>query len=555
MITLGERPSMALAARGRDLLAALGEGGGLGEAVPAGHGLLVHFDPARTSALEICSRLLQLESRLTNRRPSEPRTIAIPVCYGGEHGPDLQRLASEKGMEVADLIRLHSQPTYGVLQLGFLPGFPYLDGLPPALATPRLQTPRTSIPAGSVAIGGDQTGIYPLSSPGGWHLVGRTPLRLFDPTSAAPFLFSAGDGVRFEPVDAAAFERIAAEQAAKRERRVAARGPGEGADPDASPLFEVVKPGPLTTIQDQGRRGYLAWGLPAAGALDPYSYQAGNALLGNTPGDASLEITLPGLRLRAVRRGLVAATGADLGATLDGAALPMWEAVAVPAGGEIAFARIGSGCRAYLAVAGGIRVTPVLGSRSTYVPASLGGLHGRALRAGDMLPAGPVPPGREAGRRLAPGLRPEWSEAPVVRLLPGRQWDRFGGESRSALLGEPYTVTPRSNRMGYRLQGRQLPAAGHDIPPEPLVEGDVQVPGDGQPIVLLADRQTTGGYAKIGTVIGADMPAVAQLRPGQRIRFRLVDLEAARAAWIEMQGRLAAVARRPGDPARKEDAP
>lgn len=542
---------MALAARCRDLAAALGrEGGDLGESVPAGNALLVHFDPARASAAEICRRLLQLASRPPGPEAPEPRIVAIPVCYGGEHGPDLERLAIEKGMDVATLVRLHSEPTYGVLQLGFMPGFPYLEGLPPELATPRLGTPRASIPAGSVAIGGDQTGIYPLSSPGGWHLVGRTPLRLFDPGAPEPFLLSAGDAVRFQPICAADFERIAAARGSRGTASAAAAADG---DAEASPLLEVVKPGFLTTVQDDGRRGYLARGLPAAGALDPYSHRLGNALLGNAPGDGSLEITLPGLRLRAVRRGLVAVTGADLGATLGGAAMPLWQSVAVPAESEIAFTRLGSGCRAYLAVAGGIRVPQVLGSRSTYLPAGLGGLDGRALRAGDVLRAGPQ--GREAGRRLPDGLRPEWPEEPVVRALPGPQWDRFGSESQGTLLGEAWTVTPRSNRMGYRLRGRPLAASSHDIAPAPLVEGDVQVPGDGQPIVLLADRQTTGGYARIATVIGADIPLVAQLRPGQRIRFRLVDLAAARAAWMEMQERLAAVARRPGEPARKEDAP
>ncbi len=541
---------MALAARCRHLAAALEREGDVGESVPAGHALLVHFDPARTSPAEVCRRLAQLASGLPQGGPREARTVVVPVCYGGEYGPDLERLASEKGMNAADLIRLHSQPTYGVLQLGFMPGFPYLEGLPPVLATPRLQTPRTSIPAGSVAIGGHQTGIYPLSSPGGWHLVGRTPLRLFDPASREPFLVAAGDSIRFEPIEADDFERIAA--ATRRGQRAPERA-GDAAG--ASPLFEVVKPGFLTTVQDRGRRGYLARGLPAAGALDPYSHRLGNALLGNAPGDASLEITLPGMRLCALRDAVVAVTGADLGATLDGAPLPMWEPVALPRGSEVAFTRLGSGCRAYLAIGGGIRVPPVLGSRSTYLPASLGGLGGRALRTGDVIPAGPPVPGRIAGRGLPGGLRPEWADEPVVRVLPGPQWNRFGRESRDALLGEGWTVTPRSNRMGYRLQGKPLAASSHDIPPEPLVEGDVQVPGDGQPIVLLADRQTTGGYARIATVIGADIPLVAQLRPGQRMRFRLVDLEAARAAWMEMQERLAAVAGRPAEPARKEDAP
>ena len=190
--------------------------GGVREVVPGYCSLLVVFDPLRLPRARLARRLRALLRGIGPGAGPPGRTVAIPVCYGGAHGPDLTFVAERAGLSPEEAAALHASARYRVHLLGFTPGFPYLGGLPARLATPRLESPRLSVPPGSVAIGGAQTGIYPLPSPGGWRIVGRTPLRLFDPASARPFLLAAGDGVRFEPLAPERFEAVAAEVAAGR---------------------------------------------------------------------------------------------------------------------------------------------------------------------------------------------------------------------------------------------------------------------------------------------------------------------------------------------------
>jgi len=187
------------------------------EAVPSYRSLLVIHDPLRISRERVVERLLALAAELEHRpAPAPQRVVRIPTCYGGAHGPDLDEVARLSGLTAEEVVRCHAAPAYLVHFLGFTPGFPYLGGLDARLATPRLDSPRARIPGGSVAIGGVQTGIYPVESPGGWRIVGRTPLRLFDPRVAHPFLLAPGDGLRFVPVDEATFDAIAAEVEAAR---------------------------------------------------------------------------------------------------------------------------------------------------------------------------------------------------------------------------------------------------------------------------------------------------------------------------------------------------
>lgn len=302
-----------------------------------------------------------------------------------------------------------------------------------------------------------------------------------------------------------------------------------------SDCLTVIEPGLLTTVQDLGRRGCERFGVPGSGALDEYALRAANALVGNPPDAAGLEITLVGPRLRASEPCLIAVGGADLRLRVHGQSLPCWMAIFVRRGWEIGFEGRRSGCRAYLAVAGGIDVPPVMGSRSTYLRGGFGGFQGRALRAGDVLPVGApaLSLTDRAGRRLPARARPPYRSSPILEVILGPQNDRFADEGIAAFLSGEYAVGQTSDRMGYRLEGPIIRhRSGADIVSDGVALGAVQVPASGQPIVMMADRQTTGGYAKIATVVRADIPLLAQCVPGEsRVRFRETSVEAAQTRY------------------------
>jgi antagonist of KipI len=318
--------------------------------------------------------------------------------------------------------------------------------------------------------------------------------------------------------------------------------------------LRVEAPGLLTTVQDAGRRGHQREGVPEGGAMDPFALRVANLLVGNREGDAALEITLTGPMLHFESGTLVALAGAELGATVAGQELSPWRAVWIPAGSTLSFRGPGTGCRVYLAVAGGLAVPEVLGSRSTFVRARLGGLEGRALRAGDVLPRGAPSPlsGRIAAALSADGslavarwgvglsLRPGYSDHAVVRLLPGSHAQALSADSREELFRAEFHVSPHSDRTGYRLEG---PGLEYAVAPRLLSEavtfGTVQLPPDGTPIVLMADRQTTGGYPRIGEVASVDLPLLAQLRPGDRVRFRPCSLAEAQTRYLSRESGIA----------------
>ncbi|MBS0170298.1 MAG: biotin-dependent carboxyltransferase family protein [Nitrospira sp.] len=290
-------------------------------------------------------------------------------------------------------------------------------------------------------------------------------------------------------------------------------------------FIHVVRPGLFTTIQDLGRRGYQRFGVSVSGAMDPWALTVGNRLLGNHDNAAGLEITLQGPELFFEQRLYIAITGADLSPTSDGRAIPMWTVVAMPAGSRLQFGLRKQGTRAYVTVAGGIELPLVLGSRSTHVRSGLGGLEGRALRKSDRLVAGPAPSAATSGvgRMLAPASQPRYVASPTLRVIPGPQADDFIEEALHVLMTSPYCVTSESDRMGYRLEGRVLPHRGSaDIISEAVTAGNIQVPSNGQPILLMADCQTTGGYAKLATMIGADRHLAAQVGPGDRLSFVVI---------------------------------
>jgi biotin-dependent carboxylase-like uncharacterized protein len=311
-------------------------------------------------------------------------------------------------------------------------------------------------------------------------------------------------------------------------------------------VISVSSPGLLSTVQDAGRPGYRAFGMPVAGAMDLRAFAIANLLAGNPPGAAALEMTLLGGTFRFERDAYVAIAGADMRPKLEGAPVAGWSAFRVRAGSVLAFASAMEGCRTYLAVRGGIDVPLVLGSRSTYVRAGVGGLAGRALVRGDALPIGAAAAANPLrNRNVAFELVPRHHAESRLRVLLGPQDDRFSPEGVNTFLESRYTVTNRNDRMGYSLEGPLIRhAAGPDILSDGLLPGAVQVPGSGMPIVLTADCQTTGGYAKIASVIGPDLPKLAQARRGDAVRFVRCTMEEAVAACRGERARLQAIAAR-----------
>lgn len=302
--------------------------------------------------------------------------------------------------------------------------------------------------------------------------------------------------------------------------------------------LEVLDGGMLTTVQDLGRYGYERYGIPVAGAMDQFALRAANLLVGNPPDAAALEITIAGPALKATAKCLIAVTGADLTLRVNNWEMPPWMAVFVRKGWSIEFGGCKTGCCAYLAVAGGIDVAPVMGSRSTYLSGGFGGFEGRALRQGDLIPLSEVSfhlPSL-AGRSFPSNLIPNYSDAPEIHVVLGPQDDYFTDEGVEAFLSGEYQIGPMSDRMGYRLQGPEIAHKERaDIISDGIALGSVQVPADRQPIVMMADHQSTGGYPKIATVISADIPLLAQCLPGQStVTFKAITIEEAQACYRGM---------------------
>ncbi len=277
----------------------------------------------------------------------------------------------------------------------------------------------------------------------------------------------------------------------------------------------VHRAGLLTTVQDLGRCGHRASGIPLSGAVDPFALRLANLLVGNSENTAALEFTLLGPELEFSEATTVAVCGGDFGG------LPRWQPVRIAAGARVKFGPVRQGCRGYLAVAGGFKIVPVLGSRSTYLRAAFGGHHGRALRDGDVLEALDLKREFIGHWHIDERMLPAYGPSPDVRTVRGAQAPEYGEE----FWRTPFTVSPKSDRMGVRLTGPALDRSTKaDLISTTVVPGTVQVPPDGQPIVLLADAQTIGGYPQIAHVISVDLPLVAQLRPGDTLRFREVPL-------------------------------
>ena len=509
--------------------------GGITDIVPAFTTVTVHYDPAKIVSGPGEGTAWERVVKWIRTSPAAPsgsgkrkaREVVIPVCYGGEAGPDLGAVAKHAKLTEAEVVRLHTKSVYRVAAVGFSPGFPYLAGLPERLAMPRRATPRVKVAAGSVGIGGGQTGVYPMETPGGWSLIGRTPLRLFRPEEeGAPTLLEAGDTVKFKAID----EREATNLAEQPPRPLVLKVPRLTA------VLEVVKPGALTTVQDLGRPGRQHLGIPAGGPMDRQAARVANLLLGNDETAPLLEATLTGPELKFLRDTWIAVTGADV------REVSCWRPRRVKAGELVSLAQFTRGACAYVAVAGGLDVPRVLGGAGTLLRAAVGGWGGRALQAGDRLAAG-FGVHEIAGNWSASAdfdATVGMSDVIEVRFVRGPQWEWFSAASRRTFLAKEFKITASSDRMGLRLRGAELTLEEpRELASEGVGFGSVQVPPDGHPIVLMADRQTIGGYPKIGHVIAADLSRLAQAKTGTAVKFLEISVAEAQALYAEREHALA----------------
>ncbi|WP_096185955.1 5-oxoprolinase subunit C family protein [Evansella halocellulosilytica] len=290
--------------------------------------------------------------------------------------------------------------------------------------------------------------------------------------------------------------------------------------------FHVIEPGLHTTIQDIGRYHYQQFGVAPSGAMDEDALQMGNLLLGNKQSAAGLEITMVGPSLKAESDLMICITGADLNPTIDHEPVGTWCKMFMREGQTLRFGKPAEGARAYLTVAGGFSVKKVMGSSSTYTAGKFGGYEGRTLKSGDSLICNSSQFSYNKKRRihsarLSHSMIPTYKSHQLVRVIPGPQAHMFTEDAIHTFYSASYKVSPNSNRMGYRLEGSSLAHIGeHEIVTDAVAKGSIQVPGNGQPIVLMADRQTTGGYPKIANVISADLWKIAQLLPGHTVSFQ-----------------------------------
>lgn len=499
---------------------------GFVETVPAYASLTVFYQPELLASAPshlfvwVKDQVEKLLHHETGELPVEKNVVSIPVCYDDEFGYDLDDVAAARGISRETLIALHQQRDYKVYMMGFLPGFAYLGALDDALATPRKATPRARVEAGSVGIAGHQTGIYPLPSPGGWQIIGRTPRRMFDPAKTNPFLLKTGDTARFYAISKETFYQI------QHEEKEAPQPVSKHGTADAV----VIKAGIYSTIQDTGRFGLRAYGVPAGGAMDTVAHQVANALVGNAAHAATIECTMGGLLVQFNKATTIALTGGGA-AFINDTKIGLYQPHTVYKNDllEIRFDR--QGLRTYLAVHGGLVSEHVMGSKSMSPIVGIG-----------------MPLKKDAGlwfgadfslktpKRVGNFPVFHVDSPKIIRVCQGPEYDRMSAASRRQFYSQPYTLSNRCDRMGYHLQAEPLSLDDTgEMLSTAVTKGTLQRTPNGQLILLMSDCQTTGGYPRVGQVAAVDLPLAAQLIPGESISFKSISFVEAANLYIEQQ--------------------
>ncbi|HLP84201.1 MAG TPA: 5-oxoprolinase subunit PxpB [Phycisphaerales bacterium] len=462
------------------------------------------------------------------------RVVVVPVCYDDAFAPDADEVAKTCGIARADIAKLHAGREYVAGFVGFSPGFAYLQGVDERLRLGRRQTPRPRVEAGSVAIAGEQTAVYPSATPGGWHVIGRTPVRVFDATRERPAMIEAGDCVRFEAISREQFDAMVASQSASECK--------SANDYASDAALRVEHPGSLASVQDAGRRGWMHAGVSASGSADWISRVVANRIVGNDDDAPVIEASLSGPTLLALCEVTLVVCGAQAAMVIEQGTGRLVEVttmtpITLHAGERLRVRGYSGGARIVIAVGGGVRAASVLGSCSTHVTTRLGG---RVLKAGDVIAIGEAV---RAGVRASAGARGWLQHAIMRRTL------RVTLHSHAAMLGADaverfaaslWQINTRSDRVGVRLEGASLTHGVSSMASHATLTGDIEVTPDGGLVVLGPDGPVTGGYPVIASVIDADMSALMQARAGEWVRFVVVSLDVARAASREARSTLEA---------------
>jgi KipI family sensor histidine kinase inhibitor len=455
--------------------------------------LYVEYDARRAGRASIDTWLSgHLEAARARAADTGGDFVRVPVRYDGE---DMPAICEATGLARHEVIDLHSGRDYRVFAVGAAPGFPFLGVLDERLRMPRRPTPRALVPAHAVAMTGLQTGIYPVPGPGGWQLLGSSLRAVYDPWREQPFLIAPGDTVRFEPAEG----EVPPEATAR---------PLLPVDPER-PALRVDEAGLLDLVVDGGRDMAGRFGMAQSGPVDARAARLANALVGNDPREPLVELTVRGPSFTALRPVRIAVTGPAVLPWIGGEVAEAYATLELAAGDRLSLPHTGQGARSYLALAGGIESERFMDSASTDVR----GLIGRALAAGDVLGTA-----REVDSAMRMSARVDWPvDGATVRILPGPK------PSAAALerLDGAHLRTAAGDRTGVRLEGVEIPGGEAISEPPPL--GAIQITPNGEPFVLLVDRYRTGGYALPAVVHPDDLPIIAQLLPGMRVTFTLVE--------------------------------
>ncbi len=483
---------------------------GVREVIPGARTVMVRFDPWLTNVAGLCEKITALDLSTRSSRGGE--LFEIPVTYDGE---DLGDVAEMLGCTIEEVIQRHTEATYTVAFTGFAPGFAYMTSDDLRFDVPRRKSPRVKIPAGSVAIAGKFGGIYPSDSPGGWQLLGKTPLAMWDTTRERAALLAPGDRVRFRDIANGAVIPVSL------------RKPPVNKVPLQKAGLRVTRADRPALFQDLGRPGLASQGVSESGALDRTSMIEANRCLGNPRDAAVIEVLFGGFAIKADRPVTVAATGAPCPLTIRSAAGGESSAnfaspIALDAGDELVLGIPPEGMMSYLALRGGFDVKPVLGSAATDTLAKVGPA---PIGSGDILVAAErrslaVLQTHAAQRRL-----PRAGEVVTLDIVLGPRTDWFTEQGVATLTSQEWDVTPQSSRVGMRLDGTVAieRSDNAELPSEGTALGAIQVPHSGQPVLFLADHPLTGGYPVIGVVASHHLDLAGQIPIGARIRFNPIS--------------------------------
>nr|WP_288454663.1 5-oxoprolinase/urea amidolyase family protein [uncultured Pseudomonas sp.] len=489
---------------------------GVEEIVPAARTLLIQYRPSAVDRQALIDDLARRD--LSQRSARESRRVEIPVYYNGE---DLDEVAGLLGISREEVVRRHTSADYEVAFCGFAPGFGYLAG-GADFQVPRRQTPRTRIPAGAVALAGNFSGIYPKASPGGWQIIGVTPLQMWDLGRDEPALLRPGYKVRFQDAGPLPAGGLPTHEQ-----------PTAGETPTGAYL-EILSPGLQTVLQDLGRAGHTDQGVSMSGALDRGALRAANRAVGNDSACACLEVVLGSLSFVCHGRTLIAVSGAQTPVTVTTASGLQWQPgnyqpIELDDGDRVSLGAPQAGLRSYLAIRGGFQVAPVLGSLSYDSLAQVGP---PPLKAGDRLGFETISAGCSVSTSEGPAFElPTAKDIITLDVVMGPRSDWFTPAAIERLSNQLWRVTPQSNRVGIRLEGevpleRCNPA---ELPSEGTSLGAIQVPASGQPVLFLADHPLTGGYPVIAAVASHHLDLAGQIPINAQIRFNPIE------AFVELE--------------------